>query len=459
MRARLDTGDLVSYIALFSVTLIRLPVLVGHPRLLQPLVVGGFMLCIAWAIPRVIGRPSGTSRAGTLLAFAFAASVAVALLRGAHAGVYNSKSSALIEGALYLALVGFGLLLITSSRDASERTRRLIFLALAPAVYVALNLLLYLGGKQSPITSIADQSAYGKPAEMLALLGIGATRVRFALATSVNLFGVIASVGLVTCVVLWLRVRDFPRWVTAAGAAACAVCVLLVDSRGPLAVALAVILYFALSRRARGTSALAYVLPLLPVLVVAGLSMLDSFGVSDLLGRNGTDFATGTGRTYIWQASWDLLSHPHLQHLIGWGVNGHTTSLASLHWAWLFRGVVEDPTTAPTHSLVLQTIFDMGYIGLALLIAAVALAIRSLVRAVDSPAVALLAALVVILLCGATEISTSPYAQESLAMLLMILGAAAGLGLPERDDGGRVSDQVARERRWQVDRAPGLLAR
>jgi hypothetical protein len=423
----------VNAVALFSIVIVRLPVLLGHPRILHPLIILLFLACIAWALPR---SEHGITSAGLLtLALLYAAVIAVSLVRGSRAGVYHSQLSAITEGALYFALVGFAVSLITSRRSKGERDASLICLVLAPAVYASINLALYLAGVQSPDAgfSTLQYRTVGSPATLLGSLGVHTGRVLFPLASAINFYGVACGAALTGTAILMMRVRQAPRWPTRIGLGAAAACLLMGDSRTAIALSIAIILYFFLSRRAAGAAGAAVLLPALPLVLVGFLSILNSAGASTALSRNsvGTDFATATGRAQIWSASWDMLKHPQIQQLVGWGADGHITSGASYHWAYLFRGVLDDPSIASTHNLAIQTVFDSGYIGLAILIAAATMTCVRLARIVgrepSSPAAALLGMLLVILLGGVTEISPSYHAQEALVMTLLIMGASAGL--------------------------------
>ena len=54
---------------------------------------------------------------------------------------------------------------------------------------------------------------------------------------------------------------------------------------------------------------------------------------------------------------------------------------------------------------------------------------RHIVLNPSSPAIALVAILLVFVACGATEVSITYYAEEALVMTLLIMGVAAGLAV------------------------------
>ena len=82
---------------------------------------------------------------------------------------------------------------------------------------------------------------------------------------------------------------------------------------------------------------------------------------------------------------------------------------------------------------MLQTILDEGYIGLLILVVLIwrtfVLLRRHLRLDPRSPASALVAMLLVIILSGATEVSPTYYSEEVLLMVFLIAGAAAALAL------------------------------
>lgn len=419
----------VCTVALFSLVILRLPVLLGGRSVLLPAVAAVF-ICATLLMP--VRLPRGASAA---IVAAFAAVLGLELVRGAMAGAYSSLSYAVSESVTYGALILFGYAFVAAARK--DREMRLSLLAMAPAVYAATNLVLF---PLRPAREIAGSVALGESATVLQSLGIQAERVIFPMATSINLFSVVCAAGLAAAVVLTARPSVLPRWFTGAGALACAVCLLLGDSRGPLLIGAAVSLFFALRRRSGGSWAIAYLIPALPLLLVLGLRVLGSSELAEELSRSGNDITTATGRTELWQNAWRFLSSWPPESLFGWGAYGHVTSGASLSWYMDFRGTA-DPIRVQSHSLVLQTIFDSGWFGLAVLVGAAATTFTSLARSASSSTTALVASLAVVLLCGVTEVAGTYLSQEALATMLLTMGA--GLALAPRV----VSDGRERARR------------
>jgi O-antigen ligase len=432
------SGRIVLVVAALSLALAQIPAFLGSEKTLTPLVVMVFVACVAWGVPRQPRRSFANPIAVTI--FAYALLTGIALYRGAQHGVYGSTSSAFARTILYLCMVALGIVLVTTARTTKERQQGLVAVAASPMIYVVTNVLLHLAGFQAPrtLSSVSE----GRPAELLGVLGVPLGRVRFPLATSINLFSVVVAAALVGAVLLWLRGR-FLRGGPALGvAAACAYCLLVGDSRAAIAVAVVVVVAFLLWPRFEGAAGVAALIPLFPLMVIAGIGVFANSGLGAVLSRNGDDFASGSDRFYIWHAAYDVLKHFDPEHIIGFGAGGQITSGASLHYAYLF-GLNPDASSIQTHSAVLQTILDSGYLGLAIFVlAAVQTALILQRTAKDdprSPAVALLGMLLVVLLSGATEVAPSYYSQEAFLFTLLTMGAASGLAVVEQQCGGSVS--------------------
>jgi len=421
--------------ALLAITLTRINALTTHQRIVQAVVLLLFVGVVLWCFPQ---RQRYADRATLGMVAVYLALLDISLIRGAKAGAYEKLSTSLREAALYVFVLWFAYLLVATARTRFERDRRLICLALSPVVYAVINLLLHFAHFTSPQAAtlannpLTTATEVGTTDTTLAFLGIHTGRALFPMAESVNYFGIICSVGMTGAAVLAMyRTGATRRWLILA-AIACTLCVLLGDSRGPLASGLAVILYFLVSKRQRAATWVAGLLPVLPILLVAVLNLVVAIGASSALSRgSGGNFATATGRTKIWSVAWHYLATAGPKDLVGWGANGHLSSGASNGWAYLFRGLLVDPATANTHDLVLQSIFDMGIIGLLALAVAAVMSARAFAKDFEidraSPARALLAMLVVLILSGITEASPTYLAPENLVMLLLLFGAAAAV--------------------------------
>jgi O-antigen ligase len=433
-----NSARMVTIIAALSITIVRIPVFFGGKSILESATLPIFILCVGWGLPRQ--RRGSLANWPAAIAFLYAALIAIALFRGADARVYGTTTSALIQSATYLLFVAFGIILITTARNTRERNERLVAIALAPAAYVVINAVMNLAGLQN---SEPNGSTAGTPAEILRLFGISAGRERFPLATSINLFSIIVAAALVSIVILRFRTSSLTsRTIVGTTISACIYCLLLGDSRAALLIAGIVILIFALKFRIPAIG-VGGIVPLLPLAIIGLIALVDSTNVGSALSRGsgqGQEVATATGRLYIWKGSWEVLKHFNIQELYGWGAAGHVTSGAYLRYLPYF-GYNSSDTSLFTHDIVLQTLFDMGIIGLVVLVVAVWSTWRALQSYIytdsQSPAIALMAILLVIILSGGTEVSPTYYSQEALLQVLLIMGAAAGLTSSTRLTGKR----------------------
>lgn len=435
-------------VAAFAVTLASVPNYFGGGLAITLPCLVPMLLCIAWALPRLCLDFQLRSPAAVALLL-YLALVALALLRGA--GTFMDASRALALVAMFSTVALFAATLLASARTEKERTERLAAICLSPAVYVGASAIALQVLGQAALTT--SSIAQGTKAEMLGFLGIESTRVLFPFALGVNFFGAVAAAGLVAAFVLWLR--SALDWRIAALAAAVSLYgILATDARGPLLIAVLVGGLFVVMPRLRAFRGIPVVIVVAPVIVVTALGLLAHSDLLEFASREGSDASTGTGRLYIWGAVGDTLTQPSWQHLIGFGAYGQIESGTSAQYAFLAIGTAS-PEALPTHSFVLQTILDTGYLGLAVVLAAVGLAARRLERDAREnnrgASAAGLASLATIFLCGTTESMPSYLAPDALAVALLVMGAAAGLPEVGSHD-SRGGEAVTARRR------PGLAA-
>jgi O-antigen ligase len=423
-----NSARLITVAAALSITVVRLPILLGSKTILNAIILLMLGLCVGWGVPRQ--RRGSFANWPAAIALIYATLIAISLFRGANAGVFGTTESAASQSLIYILFVAFGIILITTARDIHERNGRLLAIALAPAVYVVVNTLMNFAGLQN---SAPLDATDGTPAEMLRLIGISAVRTRFPLALSINLYSIVVAAALASIVVLQLRTNALRSRKIAWGIiASCFYCLLLGDSRAALLIAAIVILLFVIRSRIPAMG-VAGIVPVLPLAIIGILRLVSSASVGGALSRgNGQteELATATGRLYIWKGAWEVLKRFSFEEIYGWGAAGHVTSGAYLHYVLAFGADAND-TALFTHDIALQTLLDMGVIGLAALVAVIWSTWRALQRHINteakSPAIALMAILLVIILSGGTEVSPTYYSQEALLEVLLISGAAAGL--------------------------------
>jgi hypothetical protein len=404
--------------AAFAVVLLRLPVL-GGGKGMQFVTLAPFVLGAAWMLPRGRTRPDQLC---LLFLAAYGLVMAIALLRGASHGLYRSKSGAIIDGLSILTVATFAVALMTSAQDVDERRRRLVAVALAPAVYCAVNVLMHLAGFTSNSTSLV----IGEQDKLLGLLGQSQTRIVPPLGSAVNSFGAVAGAGLAATLLMW-RLTDVSRLLLASGIGFCLYGALLTDSRSAIALGLVMGLIAPALIRTR----LAVIVPVLllvsPAIILGFLGALDTTAIGTLFARRAGDLATASNRSYIWTPVWHFIRHDSVGDLLlGYGQNGQVSSGASAGYAYLFN--IPDPTQVSTHNVIFQMVLDTGYLGVAAFTAATMSALGGLQRlARTEPTVIVLAgALLALLAAGGTEALPTFLFPDTIMPIFLGLGVAAG---------------------------------
>jgi O-antigen ligase len=352
----------------------------------------------------------------------------LSFLRAALAGTLLDMRGAVLQALVVGLLAVFCVLALLGVADERVRRRRYLAVAAAPALYVAINVVLHFADIRPP-ADVGTADLAGQPAQLLGLAGIAFGRIQFPLAAGVNNFGAVAGLGLVMSALLATQLRGPARWLACAGAAATLYALVVVDSRGGLLFAAAAIAILRWLPRAleRGVSGLPLLVPIAPAAILGVLGVLSGTTLADVLSRDVGDFSTATGRGEVWSKVASFLADPQLHHLWGYGAYGQITSEVSYSYAYVFYGYPR-PETPPAHNFVLQTILESGYIGLALALAVLVAAIRGASRAhVLRPGPetgALLAGLLFLIGLGTIEAVPLPSYPDAYAGFLAITIAA-----------------------------------
>jgi hypothetical protein len=312
-------------------------------------------------------------------------------------------------------------------------------------VYILANLLLHSVGVVHPDTIfLADY-----PAQMLSLLGIPTHRVLFPMAEGINGFGVFAGLGL-SCgfPLLFSRAGRAERIAGSALVLACIGALLLVDSRGSVIFALVAGMIALLPWRflsfARWYPLAVSVLPLLigvsssssnPTSLawlnrpksVNAVNQSTGFAGADcerrILGANG--FLSN--RPIIWKAGVEATRGFGTAQIFGWGYRGQITSGLSDQYSCLFKSYAM-PEIASLHSVWLQLLVDVGYLGVIVVLlsyAVLVLRISRLERLVRDPAFrGMLGGLLFIVSVGALEATLSPDFYGAFFFFALVLAIA-----------------------------------
>jgi O-antigen ligase len=366
----------------------------------------------------------------------------IGLARAAHIGTYQAWGPAITQGAtiLLVGMIGtFGVAAATERRAATV----LHAVCWAPIIYVSLNVVIHLTGFSPPVLS-PERSA---PAEILGLLGLPSDRVRFAMASGINNFGVAAGAAAAAAFVLTLRGRGWERGAAMTGFLLCGYALLLTDSRGAIITALgAAMLVLVIPRGLkRGMISLPFLLPLAPAALLLALGALANTPFGGAITRPGTDPGSGSGRSFVWGEVTDfLIREPSTGQLTGYGVWGHVQSGVSSRYADVLAGY-NAPELGTAHNFLLQTVLDLGYVGVVVALALLVLALGNLLRAITANpnpiALSLAAMLLYFAVIGVSESAPSVYFEDSLIVWLLVVAAAV------RSDLRTVLDREAPHRR------------
>lgn len=418
---------LIVLVTLFSITLASIPV-ATKSTLLHVLILVPFGLCIGWSVVRVRSR---ADRFAASIVALYGVTIAIEVFRG-----YAKLSHAANDTILVAVLIAFGVTLMTSAQNDDERKLRIGAIALAPATYIAVNVVMQIGHIGPARFTNPDEVALatGEGASLLRLLGFSAQRIEFPLASGINTTGAVAAGGFAAATLLAIYGTPFPRRLTVPLAAVSLYGTLATDSRTAILIALIVIFLTVFVPRLRLATGAVVLLSLAPVLLITLLGQLRSFSLLSTLtrGKSG-ELGTLNGREFIWKGAWEVAGKLNLHTLVGWGAEGQISSGASQHYDFLFQEA-PDPTRYTSHNILLQSILDGGYLSLAVYLATILVVVQCLDRSIRSvphaPSAALRASLLVVLFGGVTEALPTYNADDCLAVALIAFGAATALNMP-----------------------------
>ncbi len=261
-----------------------------------------------------------------------------------------------------MTLLIFGISFRKKFNDERDESRFLLCWIAGMNGYLILNLVLYLVGVANPEANYLR--AY--EAVMLGMLGIDTSRIYFPMAEGINAYGIFAgSVLAVNAVYLWAKrgqIKDQKGWFAFLfiGAVSAAVSVIGADSRSALLFA-GVITGLLLWQKPAWYPYFAGGFLLVQAGGLLSRKMLSGLDFAGRLLRQGTDVLSG--RPFIWQQALDQLGDFNWNHLIGYGMFGQTISGVVNEYQHLFKSYL-NKDQIPLHSFILQTIFDLGYLGL-----------------------------------------------------------------------------------------------
>lgn len=249
--------------------------------------------------------------------------------------------------------------------------------------YFSANIILWLFGVQSA----GGMYAMMGENRILALIGVNVLRVTFPVSSGLNGMAIFATASIgIGLAFLFTQSGFLLRSLALVLIGICAFVILMSDSRGALFAMMIVLAAAVFVRRAAFRRILPWLLtllPLLPLMAIAFVSLIPKDIIFGLLSRGGGQFVTPaaaltTGRNYIWGSILSLFEEPSFNIVYGWGMYGHVASGASTKFAWIFddSGI----TAHTTHNMYLQAFVDRGIIGLIILVTTIFIVIKSLMR-------------------------------------------------------------------------------
>jgi O-antigen ligase len=275
-----------------------------------------------------------------------------------------------------------------------------------------------------------------RPAVMLQYLGIFTDRVLFPLSSGINTEGLIAGASL--CVSFLMLINspvNKDRIFGTFGTLFSLYVIFLTDSRGALLFA-GLTIFIAIVFKKRTVKLWRWLPLFTPVLPLMLLSIQKFFPESIVEALSRSSLISGSeilsGRQQIWNGILDHLKNFQLIHLFGYGYHGQLTSGISQSYSYLFTNFVSREL-ASAHNFILQTVIEIGYIGLIitfLLIISLTFSLAKLT--INNPKDFIFNSLFFLLfylvLTGTTETVLTPDHQE-LFFIFILIWAATGVTL------------------------------
>jgi hypothetical protein len=329
---------------------------------------------IAWAL--VADRPRFPKLHGNWLLYAALAVTAIAMARTNNEEL--NAISALLRLCKLLAFIS-----ISFTVASKIQGKQLVYI---PAAFVLLNLAAYIANADL-FDNVRKAPHLGESVTLNLLTGLYADRVNFPLVSGLNNYGMY--IGGVMALALCRRVW----WI----AGVCLACLVLVDSRAVIVTSLASVAMAYASQRWGLKRLLVIACCALPILVLINAYLLPDNVITQAISRSDDDISSGNSRMGIWSICLlSLTSFTPLQ-LIGYGEFGQIGSGIINNWSGDFAASFNDTSVISTHNLMLQYIFDIGYLGLAVLLWFILSRVK---RTQSVPAVAFI---LYYLLAGGTE--------------------------------------------------------
>ena len=355
---------------------------------------------------------------------------------------YTFDSFYLAEYLGTLIILGLFLILVLAyNNDIEKRQNLLKGIFYAFGLYMIINLLIFLSGRQS--VELPYLAKY--PAQILSILGISIYRTLFPMADGINSFGILSGAVLVSLIPLCFSKMNFSNKIfTWIAVISCMIIILLTDSRGAIIYSILTLIIIIVPSKIlkllRWSPLLISFFPIIilifaPSLLKQNINILNrpesqweenkpltnSTNECDKSLQQSGGFLSN--RPIIWEMVINELRDFQYIHIVGYGVRGQVVSSISNSYSCLFTSYAH-PTLASAHNGWLQTILDVGYIGFGIVFALLVMIINKLSGLLtitkDVTYKAMLAGLIYIILSGTLEASFSPDFYGTFIILLFI---------------------------------------
>jgi len=429
------------WVLIFSLLLLRLPVAIGYRQsaLVRTLFLTPIFIVIIKNLIQLILHPQIHFKRTLLAWFVLYAVVeSLSFFRTATTNFFPTIT-VLGNWLVWFSMGIFGFLIFSNVRNkaALAQFRAAIYYALI--LYVFLNAALHITGYQSPENIyFFARSPASFQAILLKNVGITMQRVVFPTASGINSFGIVAGAAFVSSFVLFLSSKKLiDRIMGGVGFLSSLYIILLTDSRGPLFFAFITIFIFAILPISLITiwRWLPIMTPVLPYMLTFSLRYIPI----SILQKVSRSFSGGTtsdslsGRLLIWQAVLDSFRNFQFIHLFGFGYRGQVVSGVSQKYASLFS-IYADPEISGAHNFVMQTLLEVGYLGVIIsigFITAILFHFVSYLKAHQDHTVKVLFFILIYLLLAGTTESVLTVDHQELFTIFMFIWAAVG-SLPNK---------------------------
>lgn len=240
------------------------------------------------------------------------------------------------------------------------------FLLILPIAYLVLNLLFKFLSIDI-FNFLKDSSnSIGRSESIYYFTGVEINRSSFPLSNGINNFGSFSGATCVLLLSFFITTKKKKYKIIALSLSILSlIALLLLDTRSAMLAIIAILLgtYFLNEfTYLKIAKYIIIIIPLLPVILVVSNFFLHFLYNFTFLMRSDEESGTGNGRDSIWIYCLMELMDFKFIHLFGFGEFGHVGSKISNLWSDGFTNYA-DSKYITTHNLLLQLIFDIGYVG------------------------------------------------------------------------------------------------